>query len=304
MLLGIIYLIIGITAQKSIIRRHKPSSATDPILSLFPLVSGSNANVQQARQVLLGSPCYPLIKEVHEMTNAQLDALHIMDNNYVTQSHIIDHRKWHTDPLNGIGGTLGEGSGTALGGMHMQMLKQYELWIGPSWKRPYWNPKLQIPIQLSIDKKFASLGSRINNDPQYDEPIFFHGIDPFTGLSSNDFLTPDDYWRAIGLRVHASPHYLVGGPMNDSSISPTDWSSFIGWHSYLQRQFETWLQSRNGIQWSQNNRFHALLSTSTTDVALFKNSKNFIGDGVCKKGNLLPICIQLQTWQDFVNPLG
>jgi hypothetical protein len=271
--------------------------------NVFPLVSGSSLEVQQARQLLLSTPCYPQIQEVHHMSKPQLQALHVMDNNYVTQSLIDAHRNWHTDPLNSIGGIHGPGTGTPFGGMHMIMLRNYERWVGPNWKRPGWNPKLPVPSQLFIDPKFVLLGPRLTDDPQYDEPQMMHGVDPWTKVSSDDFETPDDWWRLQGLTNHASPHFIIGGPMKDSAISPGDWSCFIGWHAWLQREFERWLTiATTGYMWSQMNPFHPILTSN--DISVFANSTGFMNDGVCRSYSTSPACQFLQKRQELVDSAG
>ncbi len=302
-MIGILVLLLSVYDADGQFKRHKMVQTNDPSLSYFPLKSGSGLEVQAARQLLLSTPCYPEILYVNNMTNAQLKALHIMDNNYVTQHLMIEHAKWHSNPKNSIGGNKGFGTGIPFCGMHAMMMKNYERWVNAgsskNWRRPGWNPRDPIPDQLFIDPKFAPLGARKTNDPKYEEPIMLYETDPYTGLSANDFLSPEDWCRYVGLSLHNSPHFLISGPMNNSAISPTDWSAFANWHIEIQHAFERYLQSFYGSKWAREHPTHLLLTSN--NINDFANSDKFMNDGICTIGNPLQICRYLQQRQEFVD---
>jgi hypothetical protein len=275
--------------------------SNDEFLSLFPDMSGSGPDVQSARLVLLQSRSYPDVQHVNDMTDEQLKALHTMDNNYVTKYIKTAHMKWHI--ANSIGGLGGLGTGSIFIGMHMIMMRLFEEWVNfgcnTHWRRPGWLPDQPIPAQLFIDPKFAAVGPRSTNNPKYQEPEMFTGVDPYSGLSILQCLDPDCVGRIMGLSEHVSPHFLIGGIMNTSVASVADWSAFANWHSEVQHQYETWVNSPNGVNWKEEYPNHALLRSN--NINDFSNVIPFLNDGKCLIGSIVPICLYLEQRQKVVD---
>ncbi len=272
----------------------------------FPQSPGNGPEVQAARQLLLSTPSYPQISDIHQMTDAQLRAVQVMHTNWITQDLIDKHRAWHT--RNSIGGLDGPGSGTILIGMHGAMIAAFENYVGPGWQLPPWDPSTPIPSQLVIDARFASLGQRVTSDPKWREPAMFNPgsasqFGPGNMPSSiAEVKSPDDLGRWFGLQNHNGAHAAVGGPMIDSSISPID-PSFWLWHKRIHTEYLAWLQTPNGQSWKASHASHALF-TQTTNGAIFCAKESYASDTYCGLTGQEPACQNLAYYQNLVHPLG
>lgn len=227
----LILVIVGEALIRRTIRFRTIAEETHPYDMYFPEISENGMDVQSARAVLLSTQCYPQIQYIHEMTLEQRQALHVIDNNFITKKILRRHRAWHSNMLNSVGGITGPGSGIALGGKHGLMLKEMEIFVGVNWKRPKLDRSRMLDVESQMDIKFTPVGSRGTNFPNYYKTPF---------PQRDNFLTADDWWRYKGLHDHAQFHQRVGGIMADNKNSPTDVFAFFGHHATLQREFEEW----------------------------------------------------------------
>lgn len=274
---------------------------------LYPATPVENQATRDARTLLLSTPSYPQVIDINQMTPQQVSAIQILHAAHITQELIRLHNEWHQS--NSIGGTRGRGSGTIMLGMHSVMLRNFERFVDPSgrWKLPPWAMSadgrlLPLPAQVTVDPKFASLGSPGTNSPQYTEPAVFTATQGPESLV--EFRTLDDVGRAYGLQNHNGPHDAMRGDiMPNSAVSPVHLAFYL-WHARIQREVETkWLTSANGQQWSRANPTHPFLTGQ--GMSSFDSPVSYVNHGEC--GNVptpgsRPICAWLERMQQLVNP--
>jgi hypothetical protein len=267
------------------------SQSTD---SMFPEQPLDNTEVRNAKMVLSRSRA----TTVSEMTPEEQAAFQTLHQAFITRGLIAKHRAWHG--ANSIGGTRGAGSGTILLGMHLQMLRDFELFVDPTgqWRTPYWDETTELSSIFTVSPRFQGVArSGIRNmNPRLQISAFFTTPGRGAGDSMYDFTTLESVGEAMGLQMHNNGHQM-SPEMLDSSISPTD-PCFYLWHSYVRYLTDRWIASPNGQRWVAQHPTHPYV----TGQGDFSSPALYTNDGECGRSSQSPACQWLNNMQQLVNP--
>lgn len=207
------------------------------------------------------------------------------------------HEMWHL--ANGLGGRDCEGSGTAFLGMHRAMMNDFRKWSlmnnGRSWL-PIDVVGEAVPFTMEDSQEVLTLlGRSADYQPRETWSIVNYGVPAYltvagtshpswsntASMSSalgnltftrlNDFPDLDTLGRVIGSNYHIEFHNLVGGTMENASISPTE-PLFFGWHGFLDRIITNWLSTAKGQAWASANSGHPFLQQGFTNMMDWDNA--------------------------------
>ena len=200
--------------------------------------------------------------------------------------HMLDmHDEWHA--INGPGGTLGPGSGTAFMGFHRAMMNDFRQFAMGNGGRSYLPIKtvgLVIPPWLgdaflalsgtSFEAEYVERAAdqmsnwglpgylTVNAAPSSTwNNVVYVGGGTYTRIG--EFPDLDTLGRAIAFDYHASLHSAVGGTMS-TFYSPAD-PIFYGWHGLIDNLADVWLATPNGQAWAAANPNHPFLVVGFTN---------------------------------------